>query len=70
MKRQNKSFIFAAAISLCLCSCGQPNELPPLNDGYATEFVLPDPVALTQEERDYIDAMEKEYEEATTVSGN
>ena len=21
MKRQNKSFIFAAAISLCLCSC-------------------------------------------------
>ena len=38
MKRQNKSFIFAAAIS--------------------------------QEERDYIDALEKEYEEATTISGN
>ena len=70
MKRQNKTFIFAVAICLCLCSCSQPNELPPLNAGYATEFILPDPVALTQEERDYIDALEKEFEEATTVSGN
>ena len=52
----------AAAMSLMsLVSCDNASELPPMNDGYATEFILPDPVDLTMEERDLIEALQDEY---------
>ena len=52
----------AAAMSLMsLVSCDNASELPPMNDGYATEFSLPDPVDLTMEERDFIEALQDEY---------
>ena len=46
-------------------SCRKADELPPLNEGYATTIVLPDGVNLTNEERDYLEDLEEEYEEAT-----
>lgn len=45
-------------------SCSKPSELPPLNEGYATQYVLPDPVDLTQEERDYLESIKQEYNDA------
>ena len=58
---------FAAIVTSALLSgsCRQADELPPLNEGYATTIILPDGVNLTDEERDYIEALEKEYEKAT-----
>lgn len=56
--------VFAVTL-LSIVSCRNYDELPPLNEGYATEFILPDPVPLTQEDRDYIQALEDEYEQAT-----
>lgn len=53
---------------LCLCgtlllsaSCNNASELPPLNEGYATEFILPDPTDLTSEERAYIQQLQDDY---------
>ena len=52
----------ATAMSLMsLVSCDNASELPPMNDGYATEFILPDPVDLTMEERYLIEALQDEY---------
>ena len=48
-----------------MTSCQQPNELPPLKEGYASDFIIPDPTDLTAEERAVVDAMEEEYENAT-----
>ena len=53
--------LFGAAMT----SCRQPNELPPLKEGYASDFIIPDPTDLTAEERAVVDAMEEEYENAT-----
>jgi len=45
-------------------SCNQPNELPPLNEGYATTVIVPDPEELTSEDREYIEEVQNEYDEA------
>lgn len=59
----------AAAVSLVsLASCDNASELPPMNDGYATRFILPDPVDLTMEERDFIEALQDEYN--ADIAGN
>ena len=50
---------------MSICSCRQANELPPLTEGYASEIIMPDPESLTQSDRDYLEALEKEYEQAT-----
>ena len=47
-----------------LCSCRQASELPPIQDGYATTFILPDPVDLTSAERDFIKEQQAEYNNA------
>lgn len=49
-------------------SCDNADELPPLNEGYATTVVMPDPVDLTSEDRAYIQQLQDEYNAA--VSGN
>lgn len=50
---------------MALCSCKQASELPPIDEGYATEFILPDPVDLTSQDREFIKQQEKEYKDAT-----
>lgn len=66
MENMRKKIIFIAmAVSLAgLASCRRANELPPLNEGYATEFIMPDPEPLTSEEREYLDRLEREYNDA------
>ena len=62
-----KKTIITAAILLlgaALSSCNKPNELPPLKEGYASKFIIPDPIDLTTEDRQIISAMEEEYENA------
>lgn len=49
---------------MALCSCRRASELPPIQDGYATTFVLPDPVDLTTEDRALIKALQEEYNNA------
>ena len=61
-----KRYILIAFLALAAFAgaCKKPNELPPLNKGYATYFILPEPTDLTVEDREYIEKVEKEYEEA------
>ncbi len=63
-----KKTVIITLLLLCaaagLSSCRQPNELPPLTDGYATKYILPDPEDLTSAERQTITEMEEEYENA------
>lgn len=60
-----KRIFLIATVFVALCSCRKADELPPLNEGYATTIVLPDGVNLTDEERDYLEDLEEEYEKAT-----
>ena len=60
-----KKILLAIIAIVSLASCKQPSELPPINDGYATEFILPDPIDLTSADRAYIKELEAEYNLAT-----
>lgn len=59
-----KRIVLIAIAILGLCACRRASELPPIHDGYATTFILPDPVDLTAEDRDLIKAQQAEYNEA------
>ena len=59
-----KKILLAIIAIVSLASCKQPSELPPINDGYATEFILPDPVDLTAADRAFIKELEAEYKAA------
>ena len=59
-----KWIVLIAFAILVLCACRRASELPPIHDGYATTFILPDPVDLTAEDRDLIKAQQAEYNEA------
>ena len=59
---------FAAMLMMSAVSCDDADELPPMNDGYATEFILPDPVDLSMDERDIIEALQDEYN--ADIAGN
>ena len=64
MKKFSKIPVCAGAAAIFLMSfvsCDNASELPPMNDGYATEFILPDPVDLSAEDRDVIEALQDEY---------
>ena len=60
-----KKILLLAMALVALSSCRKADELPPLTDGYATDFILPDPENLTQEDRDFLEDLEEEYENAT-----
>ncbi len=45
-----------------LASCEHVSETPEVNMGYKTNFRLPDPEFLTDEDRAFIEAQEAEYE--------
>lgn len=68
MKKTIITIITIAAATALFSSCNNASELPPLNEGYAREFIMPDPVDLTDEDRAAIEAMEKEYEEAIAAN--
>ena len=46
---------------MMLWSCKPASELPPLSEGYATKFIMPDPVELTSADREYINDLRDEY---------
>lgn len=56
--------VAAAVFFLLAVSCDTADELPPLNEGYATTVIMPDPVDLTPEDREYMEAVQDEYEQA------
>lgn len=60
-----KRILIISLSIIALVSCRKEDELPPLTDGYAKDFIMPDPENLTQEERDYLEELEKEYEDST-----
>lgn len=60
-----RKIIVIAIAFIAVYSCRKADELPPLNEGYATTIVLPDGVNLTGEERDYLEELDREYEEST-----
>ena len=64
MKRIAISALIMLPVITTAVSCRQPDELPPLKNGYETKFIIPDPTDLTPEERAVIDEMEAEYEKA------
>ena len=59
-----KKILLIMIAIMALCSCRQANELPPINAGYAKEFILPDPVRLTVSEREYIQNLRDECNDA------
>ncbi len=64
MKRDMKYLVMAACAAMAMMSavsCDDADELPPMNDGYATEFILPDPVDLTAADREVIQELQDEY---------
>ena len=64
MKRDMKYLVMAACAAMAMMSavsCDDADELPPMNDGYATEFILPDPVDLTAADRELIQELQDEY---------
>lgn len=67
MKRFRKYCMMAGIAAMAMIpavSCDTADELPPLNEGYATTVIMPDPVDLTDEERDYIRELQDEYNQA------
>lgn len=46
-----------------ISSCEKYDEVPPEQVQKGSSYKLPDPTPLTQEDRDVISAMEKEYNE-------
>jgi len=61
-----KKILLIAIAIMALCSCNQASELPPIEEGYASSFILPDPVDLTFEDRAFIQAQRDEYNNAIT----
>lgn len=60
-----KRILFITISIVMLWSCKPASELPPLSEGYATTFIMPDPVELTSADREYINDLKDEYNKAT-----
>lgn len=52
-----------ASIGAMISSCEKYDEVPPEQVQEGSSYKLPDPTPLTQEDRDVISAMQKEYNE-------
>ncbi len=46
---------------LFVASCEKSDELPPVNEGYTTGYILPEATPLTDEDRILIEEQETEY---------
>lgn len=64
MKKYLEYMAVAAVFFFLAVSCDTADELPPLNEGYATTVIMPDPVDLTPKDREYMEAVQNEYEQA------
>lgn len=64
MRYRILTYAAIAAAALLAASCRKADELPPLNEGYATTIILPDGVVLTEEEWEYLDSLDEEYDKA------
>lgn len=62
MKKLIYILIAVAAVTWAT-SCKHLDEEPKLNEGYATEYRVPDPEPLTDEDKAVIAAQKAEYEE-------
>ena len=62
---KKKNIILALVISVILVSCSSLDKQPPVNEGYKTEFVMPKGELLSDEDREYLNELEKEYEQNT-----
>lgn len=62
-----KKYLLAAGImvmiGIAFSSCGKFDEVPPQETKAGTDYQLPSPEPLTQEDRAVISAQEKEYNE-------
>ena len=67
MKKTITTILIIVLAAMLLNSCDNASELPPLDNGFATQFILPDPVDLTEEDRAYLDELEEEYENAISA---
>ena len=56
-----KKILLIAISIMALCSCNQASELPPIDEQYASSFILPDPVDLTQADKEFIKQQDAEY---------
>lgn len=69
---KNNIFKLALTATMCIgmatfCACEKTDEMPPRVDKNATAnrvYKLPDPTSLTNEERDMVDSVKNEYENA------
>lgn len=53
----------AAASATALLSCEEISDTPTVNKGYTTNYRMPDPDILTDEDRAFMEAQEREYNE-------
>lgn len=60
----------ALAAGPLLVSCETVSDTPPVNDGYATGYRMPDPDILTDEDRKFLEEQEKEYQQALQQEKN
>lgn len=65
MKKYLLMLLAALGVSLVLSSCGGSyEETPPINNGYASKFILPSPTRLTNSDKEYLEALRAEYNES------
>ena len=62
--KKNIFFAILVLSALAVSSCRQADELPPIDKGYAKNFILPEPVNLTPSDRAYLDELQEEYDRA------
>lgn len=59
--KKNTIKIFSLFTLLSIASCEKADELPPINEGYTTEYILPEATPLTDDDRVLIEEQENEY---------
>ena len=64
MKRYIFVAVVVALVLSVFSSCRRASELPPLNKGYATTVIMPEPEDLTAADRAYVRELKEEYENA------
>lgn len=55
--------LFAVTAVIWTTSCKHIDEEPKLNEGYATDYRVPDPEPMTAEDSTFVAAQQAEYEE-------
>lgn len=61
------SFIALLAIGFMMAftGCEKVDEMPKINEGYETNYRMPDPSYLNDEDRQFLNDQEEEYEKNT-----